>query len=67
LKLTGCGNNKDQDIVPVLWSDNYISLLPGESRELTARFRTNQSQPVGVGIAGWNVNSSSVGCPAQSQ
>ncbi len=24
-------------ILPVLWSDNYISLLPGESRKLTAK------------------------------
>src|SRR5262249_2494027 len=24
------------DIAPVLWDDNYISLLPGESRTLTA-------------------------------
>lgn len=67
LKLVGCGDSKDRDVVPVLWSDNYISLLPGESRDLTARFRANQSQPVGVNIAGWNVNSSSIGCPAQSQ
>ncbi len=29
-------------ILPVLWDDNYVSILPGESRELTARF------PVGV-------------------
>jgi exo-1,4-beta-D-glucosaminidase len=27
-------------ILPVLWEDNYVSILPGESRELTARFPT---------------------------
>jgi exo-1,4-beta-D-glucosaminidase len=63
LKLFGCGDN-DKDILPVLWSDNYISLLPGETRELTARFLANPPDPVRVGIAGWNVNPSSVGCPA---
>lgn len=26
----------DKDILPILWSDNYIILLPGESRVLTA-------------------------------
>jgi exo-1,4-beta-D-glucosaminidase len=26
-----------QTILPVLWSDNYVSLLPGETRTLTAR------------------------------
>jgi exo-1,4-beta-D-glucosaminidase len=26
------------DIVPILWSDNYFSLLPGEQREVSATF-----------------------------
>jgi exo-1,4-beta-D-glucosaminidase len=26
-------------ILPVLWSDNYVSLLPGESRKLTAKIK----------------------------
>jgi exo-1,4-beta-D-glucosaminidase len=33
------------DIVPALWEDNYFSLLPGESREVTMRY-------VGAPIAG---------------
>ena len=28
------------EIVPVIWEDNYISLLPGEKREVTASYRT---------------------------
>ena len=28
-----------EEIVPVIWEDNYISLLPGEKRELTATYR----------------------------
>ena len=67
LKLTGCGDDQDKDIVPSVWSDNYISLLPGETRELTATLLADQPSPIGVGIAGWNVNPSNVGCPAQSQ
>src|SRR5262249_7885609 len=27
------------EILPVLWQDNYISLLPGEKREVTATYR----------------------------
>ncbi len=45
------------EIVPVLWNDNYISLVPGEVRELTARFATADaggSQPV-LEVGGWNV------------
>ena len=28
------------EILPVLWEDNYISLLPGEKREVSASYRT---------------------------
>ncbi|MBI5684011.1 MAG: beta galactosidase jelly roll domain-containing protein [Verrucomicrobia bacterium] len=48
-----------EEIVPVLWSDNYISLAPGEVRELTARFATadaGRGQPA-LEIGGWNVES----------
>ena len=48
---------KGEEILPVLWSDNYISLLPGEKRELTATYRTNElgaAKPV-VEVSGWNV------------
>jgi exo-1,4-beta-D-glucosaminidase len=30
--------NRDAEILPVLWEDNYIELMPGESREITAQF-----------------------------
>jgi exo-1,4-beta-D-glucosaminidase len=45
------------EILPVLWQDNYISLLPGERRELTATYRAQElgtSVPV-VEVSGWNV------------
>ena len=29
-----------EEILPVLWEDNYVSLLPGEERHITARYRT---------------------------
>jgi exo-1,4-beta-D-glucosaminidase len=29
-----------EEILPVLWEDNYISLLPGEKREVSASYRT---------------------------
>ncbi len=37
------------EILPVLWQDNYISLLPGEKREVTATYR---AQGIGNGAAG---------------
>jgi exo-1,4-beta-D-glucosaminidase len=46
-----------EEILPVVWQDNYISLLPGERREITATYRTSElgsEKPV-VAISGWNV------------
>jgi exo-1,4-beta-D-glucosaminidase len=45
------------EILPVVWQDNYISLLPGEKREVTATYRAQElgaAQPV-VEISGWNL------------
>jgi exo-1,4-beta-D-glucosaminidase len=47
------------EILPVLWAANYISLLPGEKREVSASYRTAElgvAKPV-VEISGWNVES----------
>ena len=46
-----------EEILPVLWQDNYISLLPGEKREIMARYRASNlgdGKPF-VEISGWNV------------
>jgi exo-1,4-beta-D-glucosaminidase len=46
-----------EEILPVLWEDNYVSLLPGEKREIAAKYRTSElgaSKPV-VEVSGWNV------------
>jgi exo-1,4-beta-D-glucosaminidase len=48
---------KGEEILPVVWEDNYISLLPGEKREITATYRTSElgaSKPT-VEVTGWNV------------
>jgi exo-1,4-beta-D-glucosaminidase len=61
LNLTSCA--RGNDILPILWSDNYISLLPGETRDLTATYRARQAEAIRVDMAGWNVNHSSSACP----
>ena len=46
-----------EEILPVLWQDNYFSLLPGEKREITAAYRTSElgnAKPA-VEVSGWNV------------
>jgi exo-1,4-beta-D-glucosaminidase len=48
--------NKGDEILPVVWEDNYISLLPGEKREVTATYRTRDvaTEKAVVEVSGWN-------------
>ena len=32
------GDGGKQEVLPIFWTDNYFLLLPGEKRELSARF-----------------------------
>ena len=60
-----------EEVLPVLWQDNYFPLLPGESRQITATYTARESarrgrsaeegeQPAAltgpvVEVDGWNV------------
>jgi exo-1,4-beta-D-glucosaminidase len=48
-----------EEILPVLWQDNYISLLPGEKREVSASYRASElgDASATVEVTGWNVAS----------
>src|SRR5579872_4592263 len=48
---------KGEEILPVVWEDNYISLLPGEKREITASYRASElgTAKAAVEVSGWNV------------
>ena len=55
LKLTdGTGGD---EVLPVRWEDNYVTLLPGEHRELTATYSAADVTrgSVAVTASGWNV------------
>ncbi|MGD1158102.1 MAG: glycoside hydrolase family 2 protein [Terriglobia bacterium] len=48
---------RDDEVLPVLWQDNYFPLLPGESRQVTATYKSEdlgRSSPA-VEVEGWNV------------
>jgi exo-1,4-beta-D-glucosaminidase len=49
---------QEMEILPVLWEDNYMELMPGESREVSAQYLTagvlNGSPELSV--SGWNVD-----------
>lgn len=42
-------------ILPAFYSDNYVSLLPGETKEIAIRFPVGQKGGVKVTLRGWNV------------
>ena len=49
---------EDNEILPVLWQDNYFALLPGEARQVTATYHVSEKSKgtPSVEIEGWNVN-----------
>ena len=50
------------EILPVLWEDNYLTLLPGESRTVTARYLSKNALkgPVELVVDGWNIEATTV-------
>jgi exo-1,4-beta-D-glucosaminidase len=54
----GIRNHGDSmEILPVLWDDNYVELLPGESREISAHYLAPDvlnGKPE-LSVAGWNI------------
>jgi exo-1,4-beta-D-glucosaminidase len=57
LEIDVMGESSKEPILPIFWSDNNISLLPGETRQLKATFfkkDLNGDNPV-VSYVGINV------------
>jgi exo-1,4-beta-D-glucosaminidase len=58
------GPNMDHgaELLPVVWNDNYISLLPGESREVTAQLFSYDALygDFNVRVTGWNIDPASI-------
>lgn len=50
-------DGKAEEILPVRWEDNYIALMPGETRRLEAHFhkRDWNGKKLSVAVRGWNV------------
>ena len=47
---------EDSDIRPILWSDNYVSLLPGERRVLTVQRPNGEPLPPGLRVRASGLN-----------
>jgi exo-1,4-beta-D-glucosaminidase len=53
ISLRAAKAGTDEDLVPIFWNDNYVSLLPGESKVLTVR-GVRQGETL-IQVQGWNV------------
>ena len=55
-------SGQTSEILPVFWDDNYIELMPGESRKITARYlpTSEVSGPLDLTIAGWNIDATTI-------
>jgi exo-1,4-beta-D-glucosaminidase len=54
-------------ILPILWSDNDVTLWPGESLTLTAHFATPGALAPVVEVSGWNVPAMTAPLAAESR
>ena len=57
VRLAISPKNGDSEILPVFWDDNYIALLPGESRDITARYHSAHALDAHpeLTVSGWNI------------
>lgn len=58
LSVRASGSGKR--ILPILWSGNDLTLWPGESASVTARFTAGSGAPPVVQVQGWNVVAATV-------
>lgn len=61
IRVMVCNEQDKEEILPVLWQDNYITLMPGEVRTLSATVKHDDLKtPNAVKISGWNVAAESI-------
>jgi hypothetical protein len=59
IKITLTSAAGGERILPAYYSENYVSLLPGEERAITVQFPAGSEKPAVV-LRGWNLASSSI-------
>jgi len=62
IELNVYGKESGNSILPIFWDDNYVSLLPGEVKEISARFSREdlKDQQPGFRLSGWNVKNKKI-------
>jgi hypothetical protein len=59
VKLTLIDAKTGERILPAYYSENYVSLLPGETRAVTVQFHSHDEKPT-LSLRGWNLASSTI-------
>ena len=54
MNLRAVKQGTDEEFTPVLWTDNFVSLLPGESRVLAVDL-SSRNRDIEIKLDGWNV------------
>jgi len=60
-------SSSGEELAPVLWSDNFVSLLPGENRILTVTLPSGNKGGSELRVDGWNVEPVTVKALAASK
>lgn len=55
IELNVVNEDTNESILPVFWSDNYVSLLPNSQKKITGRFKKDKETKVKLVVNGWNV------------
>jgi exo-1,4-beta-D-glucosaminidase len=55
LHLRAVKAGTDEEIVPIFWNDNFVSLMPGDARALTVSGLPDAKEEVEIKLDGWNV------------
>ncbi|HEY3705346.1 MAG TPA: LamG-like jellyroll fold domain-containing protein [Terracidiphilus sp.] len=58
-KLTLIDEKTGERILPAYYSENYVSLLPGETRVVTVQYRSGSEKP-SIAVRGWNVANATI-------
>ncbi len=53
-------NADGSQVLPAYFTDNYVSLLPGESRVVEIRYPTSKAMNEHIALRGWNVSHATV-------
>ena len=56
-------NADGSQVLPAYFSDNYVSLLPGETRTIDVRYPTAKAAGEHVALRGWNLVAANVNLP----